>query len=161
MAGRPEAQINWKLVDKLLESGANGVDVAGHLGIHPNTLYNACIEEHNCNFSEYSQEKKSSGNALLHVAQFNKAMKGDSNMLKHLGEWRLGQRSKKDDQPATDVRERIVLLESLRAFAKSTNNTELERFIESLMETQQSILDQGPHWESDQVQPELGSEGAL
>ena len=90
---RNRAEIDWKIVDKFLIGGADGVQIAGHLGIHPDTLYLRCQSEYKTCFSAYAQEKRSHGDALLHLSQFNKAMKGDSGMLKHLGEFRLGQKS--------------------------------------------------------------------
>lgn len=89
---RPAAAIDWKEVEKLLKAGCDGVQVAAHLGIHPNTLYERCDKENGLSFSEYCQEKKSAGNALLIAAQFNKAIRGDSGMLKWLGIFRLGQK---------------------------------------------------------------------
>jgi transposase-like protein len=152
--GRPQAVIDWKIVDQFLVGGADGVQIAGRLGIHPNTLYERCLEENKISFSEYSQGKRSKGDALLHLAQFNKAMKGDSGMLKHLGEHRLGQKSN-NKQEMKDIIEGLV--HAIRSEG-SSGATETQR---SDVETQQPILDQRSTGEESQIPDELGTEGAL
>ena len=94
--GRPKAVINWKMVDEYLRSQCDGAHIANILGIHPNTLYLACEEKFNVNFSEYSQQKKGEGKELLRARQFKAAMEGDKTMLVWLGKQYLGQREKTD-----------------------------------------------------------------
>jgi len=94
--GRPKAVINWKMVDEYLRSQCDGAHIANILGIHPNTLYLACEEKFNINFSEYSQQKKGEGKELLRARQFKAAMEGDKTMLVWLGKQYLGQREKTD-----------------------------------------------------------------
>ena len=93
---RPKAVINWKMVDEYLRSQCDGAHIANILGIHPNTLYLACEEKFNVNFSEYSQQKKGEGKELLRARQFKAAMEGDKTMLVWLGKQYLGQREKTD-----------------------------------------------------------------
>lgn len=95
-AGRPEADIDWNLVDKMLEADCEGTEVAARLGINPATLYRRCEREKNVNFVHYLQEKKSCGNTLLKSKQFSQAMKGDKTMLVWLGKQRLNQKEKHD-----------------------------------------------------------------
>lgn len=155
---RPAAAINWTEVDKLLKAGCDGVQVAAHLGIHPNTLYERCDKENGVSFSVYCQEKKSAGNALLIAAQFNKALKGDSGMLKWLGTFRLGQKETNLDDieessrrgAANAVRE---IEEENRARARAVSGPP--------METQQPLLDKGFPGEASQIPDELGTEGAI
>ena len=40
--GRPKANIDWNKVDDFLQAQCDGVGIAGILGFHPNTLYEAC-----------------------------------------------------------------------------------------------------------------------
>ncbi len=94
--GRPKFIIDWKVVDKLLEADCEGTEIAAHLGIGPDTLYDRCVKENDMIFSEYLREKKANGNSLLKVAQFKKAMSGDNTMLIWQGKQRLGQRDRKD-----------------------------------------------------------------
>jgi hypothetical protein len=96
-AGRPKANIDWKTVDGLLKAGCTGTEIAAHLGIHPNTLYERCTEVHNCDFSDYLQAKREAGDALLKAAQFQKAVQEkDNTMLVWLGKQRLEQKDKKE-----------------------------------------------------------------
>lgn len=94
-SGRKPAVIDWELVDRLLVSGCNGTDIAGHIGIHHDTLYGRCMSDKKTSFTAYSQQKRSSGNCLLRVAQFDQAVrKRDRGMLIWLGKNRLGQSDK-------------------------------------------------------------------
>ena len=96
MAGRPAAIIDWKAVDRLLQAGCAGTQIAARLGIHADTLYAACQKEHNSDFSAYSQQKREHGETLLHEQQFALAMKGNLGMLVWLGKQRLNQKDKHD-----------------------------------------------------------------
>jgi IS30 family transposase len=84
--------VDWIKVDKLLEAGCSGVEIAASLGIHPQTLYDRCEKEKDTEFSVYSQQKKQSGDTLLRNAQFEKALDKDNMMLIWLGKQRLDQR---------------------------------------------------------------------
>jgi hypothetical protein len=95
-AGRPKAAIDWKKVDKALEQGANGVQVAAMLGIHFNTLSLRCKEDNKCDFCDYLTQKRESGNQQLLGMQFQAAKEGSVPMLIWLGKQRLGQKDKKD-----------------------------------------------------------------
>ena len=87
--------IDWDIVDSLIEAGCDGTHVASYYGIHPDTLYNRCKEEKNLDFSAYKAEKRSNGDVKLFVAQFNKAIaEKDNTMLIFLGKNRLGQKDK-------------------------------------------------------------------
>ena len=93
---RPKANIDWHKVDNLLKAQCDGVGIAGILGIHPNTLYLACEEEHKISFSEYSAQKKSEGKEILRAKQFELAMSGDKTMCIWLGKQYLGQKDKSE-----------------------------------------------------------------
>lgn len=93
---RPKKNINWNEVDKYLVAGATGTEVAAVLGLHPNTLYRKCEEEHNVSFSEYLEQKREKGNSMLKCKQFDLAMQGDRGMLVWLGKNRLDQSDKKE-----------------------------------------------------------------
>lgn len=90
-AGRPKSDINWAIVDSLLEAGCSGAEISANLGINPATLYDRCQSDHKRMFSEYSQEKQSKGDSLLRKAQFDKALNGDNTLMIWLGKCRLKQ----------------------------------------------------------------------
>lgn len=157
---RPASPINWTEVDKLLQAGSDGVEIAAYLGIHPNTFYDRCLADNKVGFTEYSQEKKSCGKAILRAAQFKKAVsgKGDSGMLKWLGIHMLGQK----ETNLTDIEEASKqgtinavreIQEQNRARARDASGSDLE--------TEQSLLDQGCPGEQSEVSDELGAEGTL
>jgi hypothetical protein len=96
-AGRKPATIDWKLVDNLLKAGCAGTEIAAHIGVHPDTLYNHCKADHKTDFSAYSQEKKAAGDAILKVTQYQVAINDkDKTMLVWLGKQRLGQTDKRE-----------------------------------------------------------------
>ncbi len=92
---KPPLEIDWQLVDDLLIAGSHGTEVAAFLGIHPNTLYNRVKEKYKCDFCEYSQQKKSIGEAMIRKQQLHKALgltkEGDNTLLIWLGKQRLNQ----------------------------------------------------------------------
>ena len=94
MAGRKPANIDWELVDKHLRAQCDGVGIAGILGVHPETLYDACKRDHKTNFSAYSQIKKAEGKELLRQKQMEVALDGDKTMLVRLGKQYLEQSDK-------------------------------------------------------------------
>ena len=98
---RPKTEIDWQKVDRMLEADCTGTEVAASLGIHPNTLYRLCEEQHKISFSAYSAEKRASGDRLLKMKQFEIAMSGDRSMLIWLGKQRLNQSDKKTNDITT------------------------------------------------------------
>lgn len=89
--------IDWKIVDELLEAGCEGTHVAAYYGIHPDTLYNRCKEEHGTDFSAYKAEKRAKGDIKLLKVQFEAAtIDKDKVMMIWLGKQRLGQKEKQE-----------------------------------------------------------------
>lgn len=95
--------ISWDEVDSYLQSGCKGTEVADILGIHPDTLYKRCQDEIGTTFSAYSQQKRAKGCAILQVAQFDLAIKGNATMLIWLGKQRLGQHEPEPETPTKNL----------------------------------------------------------
>jgi hypothetical protein len=93
---RPKANIDWQKVDNYLKAQCDGVGIAGILGISPDTLYRACMEENKIGFADYSAIKKGEGKELLRARQFQVAMEGDKTMLVWLGKQYLLQQDKSE-----------------------------------------------------------------
>jgi hypothetical protein len=93
---RPEKIIDWDVVDELLMAGCPGTDIAAYFGMHPDTFYKRVMAEYDMGFSEYLQQKRSSGDCLLRKSQFDKALDKDTSMLIWLGKQRLGQKENHD-----------------------------------------------------------------
>ena len=90
---RPEKPIDWDLVDRLLEAGCLGTEIAANFDMHPNTFYNKVLEEQKVGFTKYSAQKKGKGDSLLRAVQYETAIKDkDRSMLIWLGKQRLGQK---------------------------------------------------------------------
>jgi len=105
---RPKAIIDWSKVDKYLQAQCTGTGIAGLLGIHPNTLYQACEALYKCNFSEYSEQKKGEGKELLRAKQFQTAMEGNVSMQIWLGKQYLEQRDKTEIEG--DIKGEITII---------------------------------------------------
>lgn len=103
--GRPKTDIDWKFVDEHLQAQCDGVGIAGLLGIHPNTFYNAVKEKFNCDFSEYSAIKKGEGKELLRKKQMETALSGDKTLLVWLGKQYLDQKDKVENDHNINVQQ--------------------------------------------------------
>lgn len=87
-----------KKVDNMLKAGCNGASIARSLGMHPETLYNHITAKYKIDFSAYKQQKVEQGNDMLHLAQFNNAIRGNNVMQIWLGKQRLNQTEKIESQ---------------------------------------------------------------
>lgn len=98
---RPEIPIDWEMVDQLIASGAPGTEVAAFFGMHPDTFYKRVESKFNVGFSEYLAKKRATGDALIRLHQYQKALgitkKGDNTLLIWLGKQRLGQKESPQD----------------------------------------------------------------
>lgn len=95
-AGRKRYELPILKIDSALEAGANGVQVAAMLGVHPDTLYEYIKRTKKVDFSAYLLEKRQKGNYKLLDAQYKQALQGDRGLLIWLGKQRLDQSDKKE-----------------------------------------------------------------
>ncbi len=102
--------IDWNRVEKLLMAGCSGVEIASYLGIHHDTLYDACQREKDVAFSVFSVGFRQKGDSLLREAQYNVALGDetrdiapDKSMLIWLGKNRLEQSDKQDIKQTATV----------------------------------------------------------
>lgn len=89
---RPEKPIDWELVDQLIMAGCNGPQIAPHFNISVNYFYDRFKEQFSEGFQQYSSYKKEHGKAHIILRQYNKALKGDNQMLLHVGKHLVGQK---------------------------------------------------------------------
>lgn len=154
MAGQPKAIIDWKKVDDLLIAGCSGREIAGQLGIYHGTLYDRCFTDNGIQFSEYSQQKYSKGDALLRATQFAKALgknkDADNTMLIWLGKQRLKQREPKNI-------ENEDLNNIVAAVYEITERNRSGIPIQSRMENKESLCDQRPHGQENSFHSQLGT----
>jgi hypothetical protein len=162
-AHRPYKPIDWKLVDKYLKAGCNGIQIAAKFNMHCDTFYQRVEIEKKVGFTEYSSSKKSDGEADLLLQQFEDALgiaenKGNTQLLLRLGEERLGQGKKSDQSSPDEGRIAIILLQKIDRLESRLQSLGLS---ESALENKQSLLDQGQPGQQNQVQTELGTATAL
>lgn len=94
--GAPIKEINWDVVDAILQYGATIVDCAEMVKVSDDTLLNRIREIHGCTFSEYRNKKMSKVRISLARKQYELAMNGDRTMLIWLGKQWLGQAEKQE-----------------------------------------------------------------
>lgn len=123
--GRNKIEVNWDKVEKMGMAGSNGKQIASALGIHYDTLANACKREYKTDFSAYLLTKREKGNNFLFAKQYDLAMRGDRGMLIWLGKNRLGQSDKKEIEYKEEVQEEFDLSklsdDELRQYINLTN----------------------------------------
>lgn len=89
--GRPLKKIDWEKVDKMLEAGCLGTEIAGYFNMHSDTFYDRLRIEKGVGFSEYRDRKHQKRNSLLRMKQFQQAMTGNTSLLIWLGKQHLEQ----------------------------------------------------------------------
>jgi len=95
---RSKSEIDFSIVDDMLEAGCTGEEVAARLGIHADTLYNRIKEETSLGFSAYRQQKIAIGDQILREKMYGQAKGGNTTMLIFLGKTRLGMSEKMEVQ---------------------------------------------------------------
>lgn len=133
--GCPQKAIDWVIVDEYLIAGCPGTKIAQALGIHPETLYARCELEKGIGFSAYSQQKRIVGDALLHKAQFDKALgrneKGDNTLLIWLGKTRLDQKENTEVVISPEIeRSYVKIMNQLEEMQKNRHNIPLRQSLE-------------------------------
>lgn len=125
---RPIKLIDWQKADQMLVSGCTGTEVASHFGMHADTFYKRCEKEKGMGFTAYLQQKQSTGNALIRVAQFDEAVrKRDRGMLIWLGKNRLGQTDKETVEHKGNVPVEIVNFGSKEIKPWRKDETDIKR----------------------------------
>lgn len=94
--GRPQSEINWELLDSVLELGARLIDCSDFLKVSEDTIQNKIRERFGLTFSQYRDKKLSKMRMKLLQKQFEIAMKGNVALLIWLGKQHLGQSDKQE-----------------------------------------------------------------
>lgn len=92
--GRPKVEINWELMDGILQFGARLIDCREMLGVSDDTIQNNIRQKFGMTFSEYRDQKMSKIRIKLLQKQFESAMAGNTALLIFLGKQYLGQTEK-------------------------------------------------------------------
>jgi len=88
---RQKREINWEIVEKRMESGCSGIEIAGALRIDSDTFYRRYRQQYKKRFADNTASLYSAGDGNLKFTQYMKALSGNTNMLTLLGRERLGQ----------------------------------------------------------------------
>lgn len=93
---RPHKDINWEVVEKLIECGCPGTEIAAKFRIQAATFYRRFEEEYKVSFQNYRTDSKEAGladlRAMIHAKAINNKAPGNSNLLIFLGRCLLGYR---------------------------------------------------------------------
>ena len=102
--GCPLKNIDWDIVDSMLESCCTGVEIAARFAVHHDTLYDRCVREKGMAFSLYSQSKQVKTLQKLRDKQIEVANNGNPSLLIWLGKQYLEQR----DQPKEETNKQMT-----------------------------------------------------
>ncbi len=93
---RPLKEINWDVVEKLIESGCSGIQIAGKFKIDTDTFYTRFKKEYGVRFSDYSVISSECGKAdirsMLYAKAINNKAPGNAQLLMFLAKCELGMR---------------------------------------------------------------------
>jgi|SRR6188768_217523 len=131
--GRPPVEINWKIVEALLEAGCSGMEIAPYFDISDFQLYRRIEEEYGVPAGDFIAQRKHKGNSLLRKKQHDKALEGpgDNSLLIWLGKNRLDQRDTPNEilvspQTVNQFEELMKQLSSLQDASKSPSSTKIK-----------------------------------
>ncbi|GEM_PF-2280449 len=106
----------WDRIDKMLEAGCLGVEIAASFGMSKEYFYKLMKIKYRENFNDTRNEKKYKGDAQLRIRQYDLAMKGDRQMLTILGKDRLSQVEKQEIN--MNVKARVLKPDEIKDFLK-------------------------------------------
>jgi hypothetical protein len=93
---RPQKEINWDVVDKLIEAGCSAREIAAKFHVNRDTFYNRFKDHHKCCFQDYHDKTAEAGLAdirsMLQAKAINNSAPGNTTLLIFLARCRLGMR---------------------------------------------------------------------
>lgn len=105
--GRPEKELDWYLLDSILQFGAKLIDCSEICKMSEDSIQRKIKEAHGCTFSEYREKKLSNTRVKLLKKQIEVALSGNVPMLIWTGKQLLGQFDKQE--VTADIKEKITL----------------------------------------------------
>ena len=106
----------WDRIDKMLEAGCLGVEIAASFGMSKEYFYRLMKIKYKENFTDTRANKKYKGDAQLRIRQYDLAMKGDRQMLTILGKDRLSQVEKQEIN--MNVKARVLSKDEISKYLK-------------------------------------------
>ena len=110
--GRPKKELDWKVLDSILQFGATLIDCAEMCEMSDDSIQRRIKDEHGCTFTEYRNRKMSRMRVKLLQKQYESAMAGNTALLIWLGKQHLGQSDKNDVNVSGDVAIKTLSLEN-------------------------------------------------
>lgn len=171
-SGPKRIPIDWNEVARWLQEGLGTTQCANRIGVVDETLHWRFRQEKpdpDCEcFSQFKAKHRATGDGLLIQWQFDKCRKGNVDMLKWVGRYRLGQGRTDildDLEDAQDFRSQ-VLDEQEKLKRQKLIDQEVERKVAAALlergisvsgiSPEQPLLHQGQRGEQNPVQDELG-----
>ncbi len=106
---RPHKNIDWSMVDKLLQAHTPGTEIAASFDMHPNTFYDRVEKEFGIGFTEYCAQKRKKGKNNLRLSQFKSALEGNTSIQIWLGKNWLGQKDEPREEKEFDGNLSVLL----------------------------------------------------
>jgi hypothetical protein len=156
--GCPLIPIDWKLVDQMILAGSSGIEIAGALDVCHDTFYDRFRIEHGVAFSAYRAKRRFGGHGMLRIKQFQSAMRGNTAMMKILGEEWLGQGKGNSESSDDSERNEVLAEQSRQEMAASLHE---RTTVLSGLEDEQPLSHQECTGEEDQVRDELGTKDSM
>ena len=125
---RPKRDINWDLIEKMIESGCPAKEIAGKCDLSMPYFYVVFEQHFEENYDSFRSKRDQAGCASLRLTQYAKAINGNIEMLKLLGRERLGQGLEKAPPPPNDEK----VTEIIDNMKLQNKLVELEKIIEEL-----------------------------
>lgn len=132
MAGRPLKEINWDVVEKLIECGCSGPEIAGKFKITDDTFYRRFKNAYDCDFGGYRAIAQRSGKAdiraMLYAKAINNNAPGNAGLLIFLARCELGMKEPEQvhlvaaNQDQIDESQLIMQLQHENAELKANAN---------------------------------------
>lgn len=131
--GRPPKEINWDLVERYIEVGCSGVEIAAKFRIQKQTFYERFKREYNKNFQDYHTDCDAGCKADIRLSLVAKAInnksQGNATILIFLARTMLGMREPElisNDSPFEDSislrHENMILRDEVRELREKMND---------------------------------------
>lgn len=108
---RPFKEINWDVVEKLIECGCPGTEIAAKFRIQAATFYRRFEEEYKVSFQNYKTDSHEAGladlRAMIHAKAINNKAPGNSNLLIFLAKCKLGYKEPEESRNLAPNQEQL------------------------------------------------------
>lgn len=117
--GRPRVPIDWEKVAGLLKMQCSTAEIAAQVGVHPDTLYNRCLEDLGEPYTDYSVRMRENGKASLRASMFKEAVGGNVTLQIWLSKQYLGMSDKQAVKHSGDANNPLNIIINEVAYGAS------------------------------------------